>query len=204
MIILSSTFKGGAGLTPKRGQTAPNTLARALRDIADDLTALKNPGLGTLRTGGVVPYPLLADPSTPSTQASGVGNTAWRVNVAACECIVGGIKKVFTAQADFSIHAGSFLAGFVNGDSCIAAIVAQNNAGTVTCVAVKGTPAVTGTQVAPTDAQIQAAIGATFPWVKVGECLLSRTADTVVAESQDSVPMEIYLGRAATLLTIKG
>lgn len=204
MIVYKKSFAGGRGLTPKRGQTSPNTLARALRDVADDLTQLRNAGTTALRAGGIVVYPLLGDPSTGSAQLTGTGNTTWNVNIAAYECIVGGVKKVFAAQADFSIHAASFLAGLVNGASCIAAIVAKNVSGTVTTVAVKGTPATTGAQVAPTDAQIQTALGATIPWVKVGECTLNRTGDTAVTETQDNVVGEHYIHRSGTQLTTKG
>jgi hypothetical protein len=206
MIIKTNFNSGGRAMHPARGRADGGTdnLTRALRDICDDLAAIRNAGSTSLRSGGIVPVQLLSDPSTGSSQLTGTGNTTWNVNIAAFECIVGGVKKVFAAQADFSIHAGSFLAGLVNGASCLAAIVAQNNGGTVTCVAVKGTPATTGSQVAPTDAQIQSAIGATLPWVKVGECLLNRTGDTAVTESQDNVVMETYVHRSVALETVKG
>jgi hypothetical protein len=51
---------------------------------------------------------------------------------------------------------------------------------------VKGTPDTTGTQVAPTDAEIQTAVGAGNDWVKIAECTLNRTGDTTVTESQDN------------------
>jgi hypothetical protein len=99
---------------------------------------------------------------------------------------VDGVLGDIAAAADFDIHSASFLTGLVNGASCIAAIVAKNVSGTVTVVAVKGTPATTGSQRAPTDAEIQAAVGASNPWVKIGECTLNRTGDTTVTETQDN------------------
>jgi hypothetical protein len=203
--IYADFMAGGKGLAPRRGRTAQgDTLAQHLRDIADDVEGVLNPGSGALRTGGVVPLPLLSDPSTGSSQLTGTGNTTWNVNIAAYECEVGGLKKAFAAAADFSIHASSYLTGFANGTSCIAAIVAKNVSGTITTVAVKGTPATTGTQVAPTDAEIQAAVGATNSWVKVGECILNRTGDTTVTEDQDNTKMEQMVYRNYTLKTVKG
>jgi hypothetical protein len=206
MSSIKTTFGwGGKNLNPTGAADDP-TLAEALRDIADDLERLKNPGEGSLRSGGVVlaDWPLLDDPTTGSSQLTGTGNTTWNVNVAAFQCTVGGVAKEFAAAADFSIHSGSFLAGLVNGASCIAAIIAQNDGGTVTCVAVKGTPDTTGSEVAPTDDEIQAAIGSTLPWIKVGECTLTRDGDTSVTETQDMSKVELSSGRDDyTLLTTK-
>lgn len=132
--------------------------------------------------GGIV-----KDPTTGSSQLTGTGNTTWNADVEALIATVGGVAKELGVQADFSIHASSFLTGLVNGASCIAALVLKNVSGTVTMVAVKGTPATTGSQVAPTDAEIQTAVGAGNDWVKVAECTLNRTGDTTVTESQSNI-----------------
>jgi len=205
MATIKENFgSGGANLSPNDSSGQP-TLAETLREVADDLAGVRNSRATSLRVGGVIPFALLSAPTTPSAQATGVGNTTWSANIAAFVCKVGGLGHQFAAAVDFAIHAGSFLAGFINGASCIAAIVAKNVAGTITTVAVKGTPATTGTQVAPTDAEIQAALGATVPWVKVGECTLNRTGDTTVTESQDNSKMETDAGYGAySLKTIRG
>lgn len=130
---------------------------------------------------------MAAAPTTPSTQATGSGNTAWRVNLDKGTVVVGGVKKEFAAEADRVLHSGSFYTSLDSGDSAIVTIVAKkDDAGAVTLVNVKGAAAVTASVVAPTDAQIQAAVGAGLEWVKVCECKLNRTADTTVTQSQDN------------------
>jgi hypothetical protein len=130
---------------------------------------------------------MAAAPTTPSTQATGTGNTAWRVNLDKGVVVVGGVRKEFAAEADRVLHSASFYTSLDSGDSAIVAIVAKKAAnGAVTLVNVKGAAAVTGLQVAHTDAQIQAAVGAGLDWVKVCECTLNRTADTTVTQTQDN------------------
>jgi hypothetical protein len=209
MIIKTNFNSGGRAMHPARGRADGGTdnLTRALRDICDDLARVFNAGASaTLRSGGIAPLGLVVAPSTPSAQLTGTGNTTFNVQAAAHQCTVGGVKKTFAAQDDIDVHSGSYIAGFANGSSVIAAIVNQNNAGTVTTVTVLGTPATSGSEVAPTDAEIQAAIGATFPWVKVGETTLARTGDTTVAQTYDNVVAETYLHRSTTeaLETVKG
>lgn len=130
-------------------------------------------------------------PTTASSQLTGTGNTTWNLNIGVGMVAVGAVAKSYDPQVDFSIHAGSYLTGFANGTSCIAAIVAKKVTGTVSIVAVKGTPATTGTQVAPTDAEIQAAVGAGNSWVKLGETTLNRTGDTTVTQSYDQIKRPI-------------
>lgn len=131
--------------------------------------------------GGIV-----KDPTTGSSQLTGTGNTTWNADVEALIATVGGVAKELAVQADFSIHSGSYITGFANGTSVVAAIVLKNVAGTVTMDSVQGTPATTGTEVPPTDAEIQTGVGAGNDWVKVAECTLERDGDTSVAESQDN------------------
>lgn len=125
-------------------------------------------------------------PTTASTQITGTGNTDWNINVGAGVVTVGGVAKHFEAQADFNVHTGSHLMASLY--TCVAAIVCLNTAGVITMVPVTGTPALTagGTAVGPTDAAIQAAVGAGLDWVKIAECTLNRTGDTTVTQSQDN------------------
>lgn len=127
---------------------------------------------------------LASAPTTASTQATGAGNTTWRVNLSAGVVVVGGVAKSLDVAADTSIHSGSQLV--TNGQSCIAALVAKNVTGTVSVQAVKGTAATTGSQVAPSDAAIQTAVGADNAWVKLAECTINRTGDTTVTQSENN------------------
>lgn len=127
---------------------------------------------------------LVAAPTTASTQAAGTGATAWRVNVATGVVIVSGIAKEFPAEADRVLNSGTQLV--TNGQSAVCAIVAKNVSGAVTLVNVMGAAAATGSQKAPDDVAIRAAVGADNAWVKVAECTLNRTGDTTVTQSQDN------------------
>jgi hypothetical protein len=134
---------------------------------------------------------MVKDPTTGSTQASGVGNTDWNVDIDAMVVVVGGVAKHFEDQADYDVHSGSLLTGLSNGNSVIAALVAKNVSGTVSLAVVKGTAATTGSQVAPTDAEIQAGVGAGNDWVKLAEITINRTGDTTVTQSQDNTKRPI-------------
>ena len=157
----------------------PSDLAHQTKSVANYFQMIKTHEANKVLAGGVV-----EDPTTPSAQLTGTGNTTWSADVSHLAARVGGTQIILAAAADFAIHSGSYLTGFANGSSCIAALVLKNVAGTITMVAVKGTPATTGSQVAPTDGEIQAAVGAGNAWVKVAECTLNRTADTTVTETQ--------------------
>jgi hypothetical protein len=128
----------------------------------------------------------VTDPTTPSAQLTGTGNTTWSYDMTTLLGIVNGAVGEIAAATDGTIHSGSFLTGLVDGASCVAALVLENNAGTFALTVVKGTPATTGSQKAPTDAEIQTAVGASVPWVKVAECTINRTGDTTVTESQNN------------------
>lgn len=121
--------------------------------------------------------------TTPSAQLTGNGNTTWNINLEKGLAVVAGVVKDFAASVDLEIHSGSELMD--SGQECIAAIVAKNVGGTVSLVAVKGTVAADGAAVGPSDATIQAAVGAGNAWVKVLETKLRRTADTTVAQTYD-------------------
>lgn len=135
---------------------------------------------------------LLKAPTTPSAQITGAGNTSWRVNVDEGLAVVDAAEKNTAAQVDTVIHSGSQL--LVNGQSAIAAVVMKVAAdGTASIVTVKGAAATTGTQVAPTVATIQAAVGAGLSWMKLGETTLNRTADTTVTQTYDNSKRDVGL-----------
>lgn len=131
----------------------------------------------------------LGAPTTPSAQLTGSGNTSWRVNIAAGRAKVGAVAYAPAAQADVVVHSGSNL--LASGQSAIAAIVAKVAAGSVSLVAVKGAAATTGAQKAPTDGEIQLAVGDHVKWVKIGETTLNRTADTTVTQTYDNTKADV-------------
>ena len=160
----------------------PSDLAQQTHALSNYFNMIKTHEANRVHGGGIVKVA-----TTPSAQLTGVGNTTWSVDIEAIITACGGVLKELGVQADFSIHAGSFLTGLASLSSAIAAIVMKNVSGTVTMVAVIGTPFVTaGGGVGPTDAVIQAAVGAGNAWVKVTEATLNRTADTTVTESWDN------------------
>ena len=133
---------------------------------------------------------MAAAPTTASTQATGAGATAWRVNLDKGVVKVGGVSKEFAAEADRVLHSATQLVA--SGQSCIAAIVAKKDAaGAITLINVKGAAATTASVKAPTDAEIQAAVGAGLDWVKVAECQINRTADTTVTQAQDNTKADL-------------
>jgi hypothetical protein len=127
---------------------------------------------------------MAGDPTTGSTQASGVGNTDWNVDASLGMATVDGDQVELPVAADLDMHSGSLL--LADGESVHAFIVLKNVSGTVSAAPVVGTPATTGSQVDPTDAEIQAAVGAGNEWILMARCVLNRTGDTTVTQSQDN------------------
>ena len=196
--ICTDSFPGGAGInTPGEAGSKSPSIQVLLRGIRDDFDAMRN--------YGVLNGLLAGAPTTPSAQLTGAGNTTWSVDLTAGTVIVNSVLKEFAAQADYAIHSGSLYTGLTNGKSAIATIVAKNVAGTVTMAVVKGAAATTGSQVAPTAAEIQAAVGAANTYVVLQECLISRTGDTTVTQAQDNTKMRIGVGTVGwTPSIIKG
>jgi hypothetical protein len=134
----------------------------------------------------VVSGGIATDPTTPSSQLTGTGNTTWNVNHSLVEALVEGVLAELAAGDDLAIHSGSYLTGFANGTSCVAALVVKNDSGTLSVASVKGTPATTGSQKPPTDAEIQTALGAGVSWIRLADLTINRTGDTTVTESQNN------------------
>jgi hypothetical protein len=161
---------GLAGLDQSHGTT---NLYSLLKAIVEHLTMSD----GIVIEGGAV-----RDPTTPSSQITGAGNTTWNVDVDALSAIVNSVTGQVAAAADEAIHSGSQLV--TNGQSCYAWAVVTESGGTLDVEYVKGAAATTGSQVAPTDAEITASVGSAN-WAKLALCLLNRTGDTTVTQSQD-------------------
>lgn len=134
-------------------------------------------------------------PTSASTQATGTGTTAWRVGLSQGTALVDGVSFE-QAAGDFTVaSAGSLLAA---GQSLVADLVVKSSkapgkSGTASLVAVLGAPNTTGSQAAPTDAAVQAAVGAGLPWVRVARCTLNRTGDLTVTQSQDNTACDLGL-----------
>lgn len=150
--------------------------AKALVDGSDDRIA----------TGCMV-----GAPTTASSQATGAGATDWNVNLDKGLVVVNGVVGELAAAVDFNVHTGSNL--LASGQSAKAAIVVKKDGSTFSFVAAVGAAATTGSEVAPTDAQIQTAVGAGLPWLKVAECTLNRTGDLTVTQSQDNTKRDVGL-----------
>jgi len=135
---------------------------------------------------------LLKAPTTPSTQATGTGATAWRVNVDESLAVIDAAEKNVAAQVDVVLHSATQY--LVNGQSAIAAVVMKVAAdGTASIVFAVGAAATTGQQVAPTNAAIQTAVGAGLSWMKLGETTLNRTGDTTVTQTYDNSKRDVGL-----------
>jgi hypothetical protein len=186
MTAIPTTFgSGGANLAPGGAAGTP-TLATTLREIADDLANNLASGAGASNTaldGRVYHGGLVTAPTSASTQLTGAsGVTEWRVNVSAAEANVNSVDGIIAASADEVIHDTTNLLDAV-GKSCYAAVVLAESGGTIAIATVKGTAAVTASAVAPTVAQITAGVGHAN-WIYLAMCLINRTADTTVTQSQ--------------------
>jgi hypothetical protein len=126
---------------------------------------------------------ILVAGTTPNSQAAGVGNTEWHVGTPALDCIVAGVYAHIALAADMVLNTGAFLAGFINGYSCIARLVVKNVTGTLSVQAVLGTPMLTANVVPPSDAAVQAAVTGVIPWIEIGQCRLNRTGDATVTSA---------------------
>lgn len=190
--------EGGAGLAPD-GAGKP-TLAQILRDFIDDLNSIQP---STLAEGALAQDDCVLDggiasaPTTGSTQATGGGNLDWNVDVAAARAKVNGVEADIAVAADFDVHSGSALVA--NGESAYAWIVIAESGGSLAYTAVVGAAATTGSQVAPTDADIDTAVGDTN-WAKLALCLINRTGDTTVTQSEDNTYREPLVGPLALAL----
>lgn len=163
----------GVGISPT--DDSP-TLADTFRDVADDLAAH-----GGASANGVIDGLRAGTPTTASTQITGAGATTWNVNVAGGSCMVNDVEGNLEPEADYAIHDTTQLV--TNGQSCYAWLLAVESGGTVSKSHVKGTAATTGSQVAPTDAEITTGVGHAN-WTKLALCLINRTGDTTVTQSE--------------------
>lgn len=113
-----------------------NSLARRNDDVAEAIMDLADNSL----TAGIHTGLMLAVPTAASTQATGTGATVWNIGLEKGVVIVDGVAKEFAAQ-DVAVHSATQLVA--DGQSCVAAVIARNVAGTITVISVKGAAATT-------------------------------------------------------------
>ncbi len=166
---------GGAGFDQSHGSDRLYDVLKAVVNKMNQLETGK--ANNVLVDGGVV-----KDPTTPSSQLTGAAATTWNVDVEALTAIVNSVNGQVAVAADEAIHDTTELVE--DGESCYAYALLSESGGTIALEYVKGAAAVTGLQVAPTDAEILAGVTGTN-WVKLALCLINRTADTTVTQTQD-------------------
>jgi hypothetical protein len=221
--IFEEHFKGGKNLADEGDTT--NCLSAALRAIITAITAMKQPSLSAAAvsavsaaditavsgadiaavtepavsaTGGVADGLITGAPTTPSSQAVDPGGfTTWNVNVSAGYGFVNAVGKYNAAQVDLAISTGAKIMDI--GQAMYAWLVWKEAAGTVTQQVVLGTAAALGAETIPDDAAITAAV-THARWAKLALCHASRTADAVVATTQDPSLMLKWGGSGGALM----
>jgi hypothetical protein len=200
------------GVVPAGGVLVTNQYGNIAEHEGLELAALRSAGYISFTTAvdtvvpdevelpGVSPGRLqglmASTPTTASTQATGAGGvTAWRVNystglVMLVSPTAGQVLAEMPAVADLVLqNAGGLVTA---GQSVIASIYAKQVAGVTTIGFVMGAAAATGTQVAPTDGQLQAAAGAANPFIRIADCTLNRTGDLTLTQSQNNAARPQY------------
>lgn len=122
-------------------------------------------------------------PTTASTQATGTGNLALRVNIYPGFVWLGNKVKECDMQADFAVVTGNEM---TSGQSKVYTVVLYLNTveNVIYQIVVKGTAATTGAQVPVTDAAIAAMFGPGTKWFRLCDITANRTGDTTVTQAQ--------------------
>lgn len=129
---------------------------------------------------------LVTAPTTASAQLTGTGNGSYRVDITPGLVIVDGkVKEVATAADQLLEAAGDILD---SGQSIVYTIVYYRSisGGVIYQRTFAGAPALTGSQVAPTDVEIEANLASGTVWFAVAEVTVNRTGDTTVTQSQNN------------------
>ena len=143
---------------------------------------------------------LMLAPSSASTQATGAGTLAVRVNINAGLQAVGSTVKELAAQADLVLFNAATV--LTTGQSVVFDIVAYRSKGDglVYQRTFRGTAATTGSEVAPSDASIEAALEADTAWMRISRTTVNRTGDTTVTQTYNNtvrntlVPGTVHYG----------
>lgn len=122
------------------------------------------------------------------SQGSGAGTALnFDVDVTAGHARVNGVDVLNTSTATDVDSGAGISFGATSGKSVVYGVVFNNGAGNATpgWKAVPGAVADTGSQVPPTDAQIEAAVGHAN-WKRLADVTVNRTGDTTVTSSIDN------------------
>lgn len=149
---------------------------------------------------GMIP----ATPTTGSSQATSTGASDFNIDFKAVATgspagliLVDGKAKQFAALADFDV-ASSAAQQMASGQSRIYTVIAFLNQldQEITLKSIPGAAAATGSQVAATDAEIDAYLAQGTTWMRICNVTVNRTADTTVTQSYDTTVRELQ--RAVT------
>lgn len=167
--------------------------SQAETDLAARALALE-----TWRNNRVVSGINYTAPTTPAAQPSGANPASWRYNLVGGLFVLSGTTKAHLmgspSYADLSVcdpAGGSPNSPILAvGQSVITVFVgATYSSSVIGITSVVGTPATTGQQVVPTDAEILVGLtgrGYSAPYIRVAKLTLNRTGDTTVTQSQDN------------------
>lgn len=135
----------------------------------------------------LIPNGVLIQPSsTGSSQVTGAGDGTYIYDITAGLVHVGGYIKEFAVAADQALETPADI--MASGYSKVYAIIVWLHPETeaVALKVVPGTKALTGAQVAPTVAEIEATIHVGATWVHLANMTIARTGDTTVTEAVDN------------------
>ena len=124
-----------------------------------------------------------------TTQATGV-NGVLNFDVDASQIVdmvVGGLPREKAAATDIDATAGAAVVwGATSGKAVVFAVVVDGGSGNdqESYDALPGSVAATGSEVAPTDAEIEVVLGHSN-WVRVADVTITRTGDTAVTVAVD-------------------
>lgn len=222
--VKTSFGSGGAGLAPTPGSATPD-LATILRGLIDDIAVAQVDTISTTSatavtagdvsataaagiaavavppvsaTKGVADGLIAGAPTTPSSQAVDPGAfTDWNINISRGYVFVNSVGGYFAAQVDFDVSSGVKLMDI--GQAMYAWLVAVEAGAAVTQSKVLGVAAALGVETVPNDAAITAAVGHAN-WTKLALLHASRTADAVVATTENPSPMEKWGGAGTSAI----
>ena len=124
--------------------------------------------------------------TTGPAQVTGTGDGTFYYDNTVGIVVIGNVAVDIAAAADTLLEtAGDILA---SGQSKVYRIVAWRHpeSGAIAKKVIGGTPATTGTQEAPTDDEVVAALYKDALWVELGRTTINRTADTTATQTATS------------------
>tara|TARA_Y100000034_G_C6680851_1_gene299284 strand:- start:89 stop:646 length:558 start_codon:yes stop_codon:yes gene_type:complete len=155
---------------------APSLLDAQAQTILDYINARMAADYDCILEGGII-----TDGGT--TQGAGAGTAPnYDADASATIAVVGGVVAELAATADIDSTAGAAIAwGATSAVACVCTTVFETGSDNDTPAweTVIGAVAATGSQVAPTDAEITIALGHSN-WLRVSDSVLARTGDTTI------------------------